>query len=285
MIIYIRQAVKVNFLHRMFNIIKTENVENKTIFTIPINKKSTKWKTKHVMEKLGKYLYDNNIKDVALEQALMENEEAKNILYSYNINILSGAELSKFLIHNVLKKIYQYKNSKIETSEITILVNENTDINIHNIKLIAQNVKRLNIIANNIKKFRRVVEYLYKEYGILIKLSNNMKTNIKSSEIIINIDFPEEILNKLDIPNNAIVINIPKNINITSKRFTGVNVKSWNIKIPNKYKVEGFQDKIIYESLIYKKPIIKVFNQIENDHIEIEELIGLNGAIDKREFI
>lgn len=237
------------------------------------------------MEKLSEYFYNNNIKNVVLEQKLMENETAKNVLYSNNINILDGTKLFRFLVYNLIQKIYQYKNTNMEAEEITLLINENDNINIETIIMVAQNIKRLNIITNNIKKFREVVEYLYNELGILIKLSNNVKTNLKSSKLIVNIDFPEEIVNKLEIPSNAVILNIPKNININSKKFAGVNIKSLEIELPEKYKLEGFSETIVYEASMYTKPVMKIFEQIQNDEIKIKKLIGVNGVINPKEFI
>lgn len=285
MIIYVKQFEKIKFIYRIFNILKKEQIEDKTIIYIPINGNSRKKTVKRVMEKLSKYLYENSVKNVILEEKLMQNEEAKNVLYSYNINILDGTRLSKFLIYNVIQKIYKYKKSRIEAGEITILANENNDITIENIMLIARNTKRLNIITSNTKKFKKIVDYLYHELGILIKLSNNIKTNLNSSDIIVNMDFPEEMLNKLDIPDNAIIINVPKNTNITSKKFSGINIKGWEIEIPEKYKINGFADYIIYEGKLYHKTAIKAFEQIEKDKIKIKNLIGINGIINKKEFI
>lgn len=285
MIICIKQVEKINILCTVFCILKKEQIEEKTIIYIPINKKTRKERVKKVIEKLSRYLKQNNIRNVVLEKKLMENEIVKHTLYNNNINIQEGSKLSQFLVYPVIQKILKYKNSKIETGEITLLVNSNNDIAIENIVLIAKNVKRLNIITSNTQKFKKIVEYLYNELGILIKLSSNIKTNLSSSDIIVNIDFTEEAINKLEIPNNAILVNVPQNINIKSKRFAGINVKGWEIEMPVKYKMDGFDDKTIYEANIYKKPNTKVFEQIENDKIKIKKLIGVNGIINKKEFI
>lgn len=284
MIIYVKPFEKRKPLYSLFNIFKIEQIEDKAIIFIPINKKCRTRKTKKVFWKLSKYLYNNNIRNIVLEETMQKNEEAKNILYSNNINILDGTMLSKYIIYNLVQKIYEYKNKRIEAGEITILVNENDEINKQTIKHIAENVKRLNIITNNIKKFRKIVEYLYNELGILIKLSNNFKTNLKSTDLIINLDFPEEIINKLEIPNDAIILNAPKNINIKSKRFAGINIKSWEIEVPSKYEMQNFNTNIIYEASLYGKPVIKVFEQIQNDNIKIKNLIGVNGIINPKEF-
>lgn len=285
MIIYVKQFEKKELIYSLFNIFKAEQLDDKAILYIPINKNSSRKKIEKVFEKLSRYFYNNNIKNIVLEKNFMKNEEAKNILYSNNINILDGSMLSKYQTYNVVKKIYEYKDKKIETGEITLLVNENDDITSQIIKQMAQNVKRLNIITNNIKKFRKVVDYLYKELGILIKLSNNMKTNLKSTDVIVNIDFAEEVINRLEIPNNVIILNIPKNININSKKFSGINIKAWEVEIPNKYKMDRFDENIIYEASLYKKTAIKIFEQIENDNIKVKKLIGVNGVINPKEFI
>ena len=285
MIMYIRQSENIKFLHKVFNIFKVEKLDDKTIINLPINEKSKNKKNEKVIQKLSQYFNNNNIKIVVLEKKLMENSNIKNIIYSNNINILDGTRLDKFLVYNLIQKIYQYKKTNIQAGEITLLINENDDINVETIIMIAKDIKRLNIITNDIKKFRKIVDYLYKELGILIKLSNNVKTNLRSSDIIVNIDFPEEIVNKLEIPNNAVVLNMPKNINIKSKKFSGINIKAWEIEVPDKYILERFNTSIMYEASLYTKPVMKVFEQIQNDDIKIKKLIGVNGVINAKEFI
>lgn len=285
MIMYIRQSENIKFLHKIFNIFRVEKLDDKTIINLPINEKSKNKKNEKVIQKLSQYFNNNNIKIVVLEQTLMENTNIKNIIYSNNINILDGTRLDKFLVYNLIQKIYQYKKTNIQAGEITLLINENDDINVETIIMIAKDIKRLNIITNDIKKFRKIVDYLYKELGILIKLSNNVKTNLRSSDIIVNIDFPEEIINKLEIPNDAVVLNMPKNINIKSKKFSGINIKAWEIEVPDKYILEGFNTSIMYEASLYTKPVMKVFEQIQNDDIKIKKLIGVNGVINAKEFI
>lgn len=285
MIMYVRQSKEIKFLHKIFNIFRVEKLDDKTIINLPINEKSKNKKNEKVIKKLSQYFNNNNIKIIVLEQTLMENANIKNIIYSNNINILDGTRLDKFLVYNLVQKIYQYKKTNIQAGEITLLINENDDINVETIIMLAKEIKRLNIITNDIKKFRKIVDYLYEELGILIKLSNNVKTNLRSSDIIVNIDFPEEIVNKLEIPNNAVVLNIPKNINIKSKKFSGINIKAWEIEVPDKYILERFNTSIMYEASLYTKPVMKVFEQIQNDDIKIKKLIGVNGVINAKEFI
>jgi len=117
----------------------------------------------------------------------------------------------------------------------------------------------------------------------MLSISNNKRKSLFESKIVINIDFPEETINKYKIYDNAIIININDKINVQSKRFNGVNVNYYKIQIPLEYKLEGFQNEIIYESLIYGKKYKEINEKIMKDKIEINKLIGNNGIITQYE--
>ncbi len=167
-----------------------------------------------------------------------------------------------------------------------MLINDFSSINKEIIIHIAKNIKRLNIVTNHINKCKKIEEYLYDEFGIMLNISNNKRRSLLKSEIIINMDFPEELINKYRIYDKAIILNISDKIDINSKRFNGININYCKISIPDKYKLKGFQDEIVYESLIYIKNKYKDINEkIIRDKIVVSELIGNNGSISKSEII
>ena len=84
---------------------------------------------------------------------------------------------------------------------------------------VAQNIKRVNIVTNHINKFKKMEEYLYNELGIILNISNNKSKSLLNSELIINIDFPQELINKYEIYNKAILINILNSVEIKAKKF------------------------------------------------------------------
>ena len=151
MIIYIKQTKKPKLIYKTLSIFKTDTIEDKTIIYLPINNKTRKKKTEKVMEKLSQFFYEKAIKNVVLEQELEQNETIKNVLYSNNINILDGTRLSKFLVFNVIEKVFEYKQKNIQAGEVTLLVNENNEVNIQTIIKLAQSVKRLNIVTKLLK--------------------------------------------------------------------------------------------------------------------------------------
>lgn len=120
----------------------------------------------------------------------------------------------------------------------------------------------------------------------MLNISNNRKKSLLKSQIIINMDFPEELINKYKIFDNAIIININDKINLQSKRFNGINVNYYKINLPEEYKLDKFMDEIVYESLIYTKNNYKeISKKIMQDNIEIIGLIGNNGNISKNEIV
>ena len=85
----------------------------------------------------------------------------------------------------------------------------------------------------------------------LENLLNTKKKDLLNSKIILNMDFPEEILNKFRLPQKSVIINLSNEINIKTKQFNGININYYNIYMKDKYKLQGFNDVLIYEALIY----------------------------------
>ena len=234
-----------------FNKIEQNIIDNKEVICIPINDKTRIKKNNRVSKKLNKLLYKKCAKNVVLSNALLKNEIIKNSLYAENINILDGRKLFNLLAKQAVEKVCKLANKQIEEIEISILVNDYDETNMKNIISIAKDVKRLNIVTNHVEKFNNLHDYLYDELGILIKISNNKKKDLLNSKIILNMDFPEEILNKFRLPQKSVIINLSNEINIKTKQFNGININYYNIYMKDKYKLQGFNDVLIYEALIY----------------------------------
>ncbi len=155
-----------------------------------------------VLENLGQNIKNtiiaNEYKNVVISNELKQNTIILNNLQG--LNILNGRWLFNYLIYDTIDYILQKKNKEINESEISILANKTTDTNIQNILNIAKSVKVLNIVTENIAIFKQIEEKLYKEIGIMVRVTNNKKRSLLKSDIIINLDFNEEELNKYSIP-------------------------------------------------------------------------------------
>lgn len=281
---YIQESDKPNKILQIFNIIKLQG--NRII--LPINNQRL---TLHQINKLAKktnYILKNaNSNKVVISKEIQKHEQYINFLNTYNIEIVDGRWIFEVMANEVLEYIINLKKIKKQETQISILVNNLSEMSIENIKMLVKEYKRVNIITNHIEKLRKIEKHILDEYGILITVANNKKKSLLKSEIILNIDFPNELINKYNIYDNAIIININGNIKIKKKRFNGIVINDYEIALRkiNDYnieKTEKFKTKEIYEAEFYKKQNIKsIREKIKKDGVKIEYLIGNNGIINQ----
>ena len=280
------------FFRNLFIIIGIEKLNNNIICYIPKNyiKITNKFITKIVSKKICNVLYDNNINIVVLSNKLKTNNIIINAIQSENIEILDGRELFKDLILKIIEYVLSLQNEDISKYEITLLTNDLSNNVINNIIYLSNKVKVLNVVTNNIKDYKKVEEKIYNKFGILIRITNNKRKSLANTKLIFNIDFPEEILNEYIIYDKAIIINICKKIKILSKKFNGINVNYYNIKLPIEYRdffskyniYRNFNENELYESILYNdngKDFFNRINNIEDNNVSILNLIGENGVI------
>lgn len=255
---------------------KLEN--NSTVIVLPKIKKIT-------MKKLDKFLKIDVTKNVCVCDKLMQNTQFMSYLNVKNLNIIDGRWLFKYMMLDVTKFVCEKLNLLMETQEISILTNENDMVIFENINRLAENVKNINIITREPKKFKKLEEKLHKEKGLIIRITNNFKKPFLKPNIILNLNFVQEDLNKLNFPRNSTIINFENNLKINQKSFSGINASFFNISLPLKYKkmykkLKHFNSVNLYESFIYKKTMPQnIWKEIEEDNIEIKSLEGKNGII------
>lgn len=273
-------------IKKIFNIVEFSEDNGKTTITLPLFK-SNKIRNKKIIKiakRINKKLYDNNIENVVLSNYLEGNEILKQKLYCQNINILDGRYLFYLLIPEIIEYILKRQKVKLQNGEVTLLINDFTQNNAKIITYIAQNVKRVNIVTNHSNKFKKIEDYLYNELGVILNITNNKSKSLSNANLIINIDFPEEIINKYEINSNAIIVNIFNEIKIRAKKFNGININYYKACIPKEYQIDGFQNNLVYESSIYKYSYENARKDIIANKIRIKKLVGINGDISENEF-
>ena len=278
------------FLYKnIFNVITKKTVEDVNIWVLPIQRKYSITKMNNLLRKIS--MYNDNI---YVFSENLYNKEILKLINTYNIRYLNGKRIKNFLIFKILEYIKTIQNQKLESFEITILVNNISELNIYLIEKLAKTVKSIKVVSSNIYKFKNLEEKLYNEYGIAIQFSNSYKKSLAKSKIVINLDFNEIDINEYELFNKSIIVNCAENdVKIKSKLFNGIIINSCNIKLPkiikDKFKKINIYDKynslILYESIINREiNFIKIFEKLEEDKISILNLIGNNGIINKKEF-
>ena len=184
---------------------------------------------KKTMKKINKILDDNNCNKVIVSNKLKQNKEFLNNLYCNNIDIIDGKKLYKELIESIIEKACTQNHLNAKKTQITLMVNY-VDSKISNlIENLSKKFKILSVVSSNINSFKKIKEKLYNEYGIIIAVTNNKRKALLKSELIVNYDFAEEVLNKYVIFDNAVIISLEEPINIHKKRFTGKIINDFEI--------------------------------------------------------
>lgn len=236
-----------------------------------------------VVKKMQKY----DINNIVIEKQLYKNQRFIDYLNSYDINIFDGRWLIKYLTFELLDYVINQKDMKKEETELAITTNEITDLTIQTIKILAKQYKKITVVTSHINKLRKIEKSLYEQEGILIIISNNQKRSLVRPQIILNMDFNNELLNKYKINEEATIINLEGYIRIESKRFNGININDYEIDVGDKEiffkdNSEKFFTKDLFEAFLYTRDSFEnIRKHIEAYDIGIREVYGMNGKIER----
>ena len=239
------------------------------------------------VSKIIKVMIKNDIEYVVLSKTLTENKNFINALNANNIKIFNGRWLEKYLTFEILEYIINQKAIKKEETEIAITTNEITDLTIETIKILSKQYKKLIVVTNHIEKLRRVEKELYDNDGILIVVANNIKKSLLKPQIILNLDFNMQVLNKYKINENAIIINVEGDMKIRSKRFSGININNYEIVVGREENIwrenmSVFEHKDLLEATLYIRDTFNnIRRKIMKNKVSIKELYGENGKIER----
>lgn len=275
---YVQEADKPNILLNLFNIIRLE--EDKIILPITVQEEINLKKARKLAQKTKKILDETTCNKIILSKEIKKQKDYKNYLYSNNIDIVDGKWLFEVLSAKILEYVINKKNMKKEETPVSILVNEMTENILENIKQIVREYKRVNIVTNHIEKFKKIEEEILKKDGIMINVNNNKRKSLIKSKIILNVDFPTELINKYNIYDEAIIVNLRGNVKINKKRFNGMNINNYQIVFYNSEEFDYdksnlYEQKDIYEAQIYQKqPFEYIERKINRDKVKITQLVG-----------
>lgn len=237
------------------------------------------------IRKLVKRLLLNETNNVVIDKELITCEKLINLLKSNDIKIFDGKWLEKYLILDILEYITNKKQIIKAETEIAITANEITDLLIEMIKILSKQYKKLTIVTNHIEKLRKIEKEIKEKEGILIILSNNKNKSLLKSQVIINMDFNQELINQYKIYEEAIIINAEENIRIDAIRFNGIVINDYEIEIGRKEfiwreGIEKYRQRDLIEAELYVRDTYKnIRKKIQKNNIKIKELYGINGIV------
>ena len=239
------------------------------------------------IKKIVKKMYQYDINNVVIEKKLYGNQKFIDYLNIYDVKIFDGRWIIKYLSFELLDYVIEKRKIKKQETEMAITANEITDSVIETIKILAKTYKRVTVVTNHINKLRKIEKQLYEQEGILIIISNNQKRSLLKPQIILNMDFNNEALNKYKINENGVIINLEGNVKIESKRFNGININDYEIEIEDKkiFEIENLEEfyiKDLLEARIYRKDsFFNIRKSIISYKPIIMDVYGTNGKIER----
>lgn len=275
---YIENNDKPNWFERTFNLIKLQD----DTLIIPICEKTNQNQIQKLAEKTNKIIkkYSKSNKIILSKNI---NNKYLNLLNSYDFEIQNGKFLKEILLTDIVEYTILKMQLKKENTSISILINDLNDIEFENIKILSKEYKNVNVVTNHIEKFKKLKEQLEQE-GIIITITNNKKKSLIKSKITVNFDFPTELINKYNIEEDAIILNLKNKIKINKKRFNGLNIYDYEIDFrdynKNTRAICGtYYLKDLYEASLYRKQGFKELRKtIKNDKVIIKKLILNSGS-------
>ena len=274
---YVQETDKPNYVFKLFNVIKLE--DDKIILPVQ-NQEINLKRAEKLAEKTKKILDKTNCNKIILSQEIKKQENYKNCLYSNQINIVDGKWLFEILSYQAIEYVIKKQNIKKDETTVSILVNDISNNILENIRKIVKEFKRVNIVTNHIEKFKNIESQILEKEGIMITVTNNKKKSLSKSKIILNVDFPTELINRFNIYEEAIIINLKGNVRINKKRFNGININDYEIDFTDSGDFDCdkntlYDKKDIYEAQIFQnKPFKYIQERINKDKVKIIEMKG-----------
>ena len=282
-IYFIKENDKPIVLDKFINIVKTENPN----IQIPnITEKMKDKKIENIIEKLKLKTQYKNTNKYILSTQLQQKAKFMKIFEQSGLEYFDGKWLFPYLTKEIIEYILKQKKKRKSEINCAILTNEVTQVVEEDIYRLALEMKSLTIITNHMEKFKKIEVKIYEEYGITINIANNKRKSLRNADIILNYDFVQEEINRYNLKENAILVNMQENVKVKRKRFNGIVINDYNISI-NKEKIEEYKEKWnkypitqLVEAKLYSKDFYKNIRvKIEHMEVEIKNLIGNNGII------
>ena len=184
------------------------------------------------------------------------------------------------LIFDILEYVIKKLKIKKDDIKLGILVNDISDLAIYAIVELVKKYKNVKIVTNHINSFKNIEEKISEKYGILISVGNNKRKVLSKTNIILNLDFPTELINRFKINSESTIINFKGNVKIKDKRFNGLNINDYEIDWKEQVNTDKFYTKDLYEAIQYKnQPIEEILRKLKRDNIKIKKLIAQNTTI------
>lgn len=274
-------VIDYNSQNRCYHIKKSSELDELNIFLPRFKEK----KSIRYARKVLKILNEAQINTIVMNKNLIENNDFCYVLTNNKKNIITGRKIYKVLIPRMLKDIAKQMKINLARLKIALLINEYSVENIDLIRNVAKEVKTLIIFTSDKEKFKNIVEELFEKYGIILKVYEKNRNNLKYAHIIINVDLSGDEMNKIKFANNsAIICGFAENYQLKTN-FQGILIRK--IDVISNYECSSRIDEMsLCEARIYSyfRKIKENDRAFERNGYRINGFLGENGKITSEDF-
>ena len=266
---------------KIFDRVEVEEICDELEVKVPRFKEN---KQQKYAKKINKILKKYKVSNVVLSTALKNATEFKNRIMENNNYIITGKKLYKVLLPNMISDVAKMMKFEKEKLNVAILIDEYSADNVELIKIIADEVKSVTLVNNNDYRFEQLVDELLRSKGIVVQLLNKGKINLKRKHVIVNLDFQNTDIEKLNVPNECIMITNNPELQKMKNSFNGIVIRDIDIYMDKK--PENFRSIELCEAYIYNymkriKENALLFNR---STYKINGYMGNNGKIEQEDF-
>ena len=142
------------FLYRsLLNRITKKKVEGSNLWILPIKKTYSERKIRCMIRKLS--MSPENIYILSND---LESKPIYKMMEEYAIQYLNGTQIKKFLLIPILEYIVQIQNKELKEIELTLLINDPSEVNLYLLEKLAKIVKNVKIVSSQMYKFKKIEE-------------------------------------------------------------------------------------------------------------------------------
>ncbi len=234
-------------------------------------------KEKHV-KKIQKIFKKEKIDNIIFQKEVIDKYRAiVDSAYTNDINIITGNMLYTNMVSNIMNYVFDLcENVKIEEVHLGIAMDLISYNKLEYIKQMCNRVRAITILSNIPSKFDNLCKEMLKEYGIVIKCTDNFKSGLKDCNVCVNFDMENSSIMSC-IQNRCIFVNMNLPIRKMKKSFKGIVINDIVVDISD----INTQD--IDTSSFRSLAIAQAYNMEKNDR-KILSCVGINGNINEEEF-
>lgn len=208
----------------------------------------------------------------------------QNKLQENSHDIITGKKMYLVLLPRVLEDVSRFLKFERERMNVAILVDEYCADHMEVIQRICEEVKQVTIVTNHAYRFEQIIEELLRSQGIVVQLASQKQANWKRKQVIINLDFSPDRLEKLNVPKDCVVITNTSEPQALREGFNGIVIREIDIALGNE--CEAFRsidlcEAYLYQSMKRLKENEKLFQQ---SSFRINGYLGNHGKIAQEDF-